>query len=109
MGSAHHFYFQIDKAFNVANIPWYIVLGIFCGIFSFLFTRGNIFVEGRFKKIRNPYVKVGIGALLLGVMIFLFPSLWGEGYFTIDQILADNGSNILNNSVFVGFKDDKFF
>ncbi|MEI6140641.1 MAG: chloride channel protein [Mariniphaga sp.] len=108
MGSAHHFYFQIDKAFNVANIPWYIVLGIFCGIFSFLFTRGNIFVEGRFKKIRNPYVKVGIGALLLGVMIFLFPSLWGEGYFTIDQILADNGSNILNNSVFVGFKDDKF-
>ena len=108
MGSAHHFYFQIDKAFNVANIPWYIVLGIFCGIFSFLFTRGNIFVEGRFKKIKNPYVKVGIGALLLGIMIFLFPSLWGEGYFTIDQILADNGSNILNNSIFVGFKDDKF-
>jgi CIC family chloride channel protein len=108
MGSAHHFYFQIDKAFNVANIPWYIVLGIFCGIFSFLFTRGNIFVEGRFKKIKNPYIKVGIGALMLGIMIFLFPSLWGEGYFTIDQILADNGSNILNNSIFVGFKDDKF-
>ena len=108
MGNAHHFYFQVDKAFNVANIPWYIVLGIFCGIFSFLFTRGNIYVEGRFKKIKNPYVKVGIGAVLLGVMIFLFPSLWGEGYFTIDQILTDNGSNILNNSLFVGFKDDKF-
>lgn len=108
MGSAHHFDFQIDKAFNVNNIPWYIVLGIFCGLFSFLFTRGNLFVEGRFRKIGNPYLKVLIGGILLGIFIFLFPSLWGEGYFTIDQILTDAGSNILNNSLFVGFKDDKF-
>ena len=108
MGSAHHFYFQIDKAFNVGNIPWYIVLGIFCGLFSFLFTRGNLFIEGRFRKISNPYLKVLIGGTLLGIVIFLFPSLWGEGYFTIDQILSDAGSNILNNSLFVGFKYDKF-
>ena len=108
MGSAHHFDFQIDKAFNVANIPWYIVLGIFCGLFSYLFTQGNLFVEGRFRKINNPYFKVLIGGIVLGVFIFLFPSLWGEGYFSIDQILTDSGSNILNNSLFVGFKDDKF-
>ncbi len=107
MGSAHHFDFQIDKAFNVNNIPWYIVLGIFCGLFSYLFTRGNLFVEGKFRKIGNPYLKVLIGGIMLGIFIFLFPSLWGEGYFTIDQILADAGSNILNNSLFVGFKDDK--
>lgn len=108
MGSAHHFEFQIDKAFNVANIPWYIVLGIFCGLFSYLFTKGNIFVEGRFRKIRNTYLKVLIGGTMLGVFIFLFPSLWGEGYLSIEQILTDAGSNILNNSLFVGFKDDKF-
>jgi len=108
MGSAHHFDFQIDKAFNVANIPWYIVLGIFCGLFSYLFTKGNIFVEGRFIKMKNPYLKVLIGGTMLGILIFLFPSLWGEGYLSIEQILTDAGSNILNNSLFVGFKDDKF-
>jgi len=108
MGSAHHFDFQIDKAFNVTNIPWYIVLGIFCGLFSYIFTEGNLFVEGRFRKIKNPYLKVFIGGIILGAFIFLFPSLWGEGYFSIDQILTDNGSNILNNSLFVGFKNDKF-
>jgi chloride channel protein, CIC family len=108
MGSAHHFDFQIDKAFNVANIPWYIVLGIFCGLFSYLFTKGNIFVEGRFRKIRNTYLKVLIGGTVLGIFIFLFPSLWGEGYLSIEQILTDTGSDILNNSLFVGFKDDKF-
>jgi CIC family chloride channel protein len=108
MGNAHHFDFQIDKAFNVANIPWYIVLGIFCGLFSYLFTKGNIFVEGRFIKMRNPYLKVLLGGTMLGIFIFLFPSLWGEGYLSIEQILTDAGSNILNNSLFVGFKDDKF-
>ena len=107
MGSAHHFAFQIDKGFNLANIPWYIVLGIFCGLFSFLFTKGNIFVEGRFKKIKNPYLKVLIGGTMLGIFIFLFPSLWGEGYFTINQILSDAGSNILNNSLFVEFKNNQ--
>jgi chloride channel protein, CIC family len=107
MGSAHHFDFQIDKAFNVANIPWYIVLGIFCGLFAFLFTKGNLFIEGRFRKIGNPYLKVLIGGIMLGIFIFLFPSLWGEGYFTIDQILSDAGANILNNSLFVGFKNDR--
>ena len=107
MGSAHHFYSETEKAFNEANIPFYIVLGIFCGLFSFLFTRGNLFVEGRFKKIKNTYVRVIIGAIMLGIFIFLFPSLWGEGYFSIDQILTDNGPNILNNSIFVGFKNDK--
>jgi len=108
MGSAHHFDFQIDKAFNVHNIPWYIVLGIFCGLFSFLFTQCNLFIEGRFRKINNPYLKVLVGGTMLGIFIFLFPSLWGEGYFTIDQILTDAGSNILNNSLFVIFKNDKF-
>ena len=107
MGRAHHFEFQIVKEFNLSNIPWYIVLGIFCGLFSYLFTRGNLFVEGRFKRIKNSYIRVLIGGTLLGIFIFLFPSLWGEGYVTIDQILSDVGSNILNNSLFVQFKDDQ--
>jgi CIC family chloride channel protein len=57
---------------------------------------------------KNPYLKVLLGGTILGILIFLFPSLWGEGYLSIEQILTDAGSNILNNSLFVGFKDDKF-
>ncbi len=107
MGSAYQFDFQIDEAFKVTNIHWYIALGIFCGLFSWLFIKGNLFIEGKFKKIQNPYKRILIGGPLLGILIFLFPSLWGEGYFTINQILNDTGYNILNNSLFVGFKEDK--
>ena len=107
MGSGYELNFQIDSAFKVTNIHWYILLGIFCGLFSVLFTRGNLFVEGTFKKIKSPFLRILIGGLSLGGMIFLFPSLWGEGYYTINQIVNDLGHHIVNNSLFFEFRDDK--
>ncbi len=107
MGSGYELNFQIDSAFKVTNIHWYILLGIFCGLFSVLFTRGNLFVEGSFKKIKSPFLRILIGGLSLGGMIFLFPSLWGEGYYTINQIVNDLGHHIVNNSLFFEFRDDK--
>jgi len=107
MGSGYEMNFQIDSAFKVTNIHWYIFLGIFCGLFAILFTRGNLFIEGKFKQMKNPYIKILVGGLSLGGMIFLFPSLWGEGYFTINQILNNLGHHILNNSLFFDYRDDK--
>lgn len=107
MGSGYELNFQIDKAFSVSNIHWYILLGIFCGLFSILFSRGNIFIEGSLKKIKNSWIRIAVGGLSLGGMIFLFPSLWGEGYFTINQIVNDLGHHIVNNSLFFEYRDDK--
>ncbi|MCE1200228.1 MAG: chloride channel protein [Marinilabiliales bacterium] len=107
MGSGYELNFQIDKAFRVTNIHWYILLGIFCGLFSILFIRGNIFVESHFKKIKSPLLRIALGGLSLGGMIFLFPALWGEGYVTINQIVNDLGHHIVNNSLFFDFRDDK--
>ena len=107
MGSGYEMNFQIDSAFKVTNIHWYILLGIFCGLFAVLFTKGNLLIEGTFRKIKSPYIKILVGGLSLGGMIFLFPSLWGEGYFTINQIVNNLGNHILNNSFFSGYRDDK--
>jgi CIC family chloride channel protein len=107
MGSGYEMNFQIDSAFKVTNIHWYMMLGIFCGLFSVLFSRGNLLIEGRLTKIKSPLIRIGLGGLALGGMIFLFPSLWGEGYFTINQIVNDLGHHILNNSLFFEYRDDK--
>ncbi len=107
MGSGYELNFQIDAAFKVTNIHWYIFLGVFCGLFSVLFSRGNLFIERSLKKIKSPVFRIGIGGLSLGGMIFLFPSLWGEGYYTINQIVNDLGHHIVNNSLFFEFRDDK--
>lgn len=107
MGSAYQFVFKFEQPFQLHNIHWYILLGIFCGIFSFLFTRGNLFIEGLLRKINNIYIKILTGAFILGILIFFFPSLWGEGYSSIDLILNNMGANILNNSLLISLKDNQ--
>jgi CIC family chloride channel protein len=106
MGSAYQFTFRFEMPFQLANNGWYILLGVFCGFFSFLFTRGNIFFEGLFQKIKRSYLRIIIGAAILGILIFFFPSLWGEGYASINLILNNLGPSILNNSLLFGLKDN---
>jgi len=106
MGNAYQFTFKFEQPFQLHNIHWYFLLGLFCGLFSFIFTRGNFFIESIFRKINNNYVRILIGAGLLGLLIFFFPSLWGEGYHSIDMILNNAGNNVVNNSLLIGLKND---
>jgi CIC family chloride channel protein len=109
MGDSIMFHFSIENKFDYNNIPYYILLGILCGFLSFYFTRAGMLVEARFKGIsRNSYVKLVIGGISLGIMIFIFPSLWGEGYESINKIFNGLGSDLLNNSVFFDWKNDPY-
>ncbi|MBC8003983.1 MAG: chloride channel protein, partial [Verrucomicrobia bacterium] len=109
MGESVMFHFSIENQFDYNNIPYYIILGIFCGLISFYFTRTGMYVESRFKRIsRNSYVKLIIGGITLGVMVFIFPSLWGEGYESINKIFNGEGPDLLNNSVFFDWKTDPY-
>ncbi|GHT67315.1 chloride channel protein [Bacteroidia bacterium] len=76
--------------FSLGNSPYYIVLGIFCGLLGLYFIRTTFFIESRFARLRRPLYKVLIGGVLLGLTIFLFPPLYGEGYEIITSLL--NGS-----------------
>jgi chloride channel protein, CIC family len=106
MGSGYQFTFRFEQPFQIHNIHWYVLLGVFCGLFSFIFTRGNIYIEKLFRKIKYSFVRIIIGGSILGLLIFFFPSLWGEGYHSIDMILNNLGVNILNNSFLTEFKGD---
>ncbi len=107
MGTDSLFTFHLDNAFVLERVPSSIMLGIFCGLISLYFTRmmnncENVF--GRFKD--RPYVKLLIGGTVLSALIFLFPSLYGEGYKEINLLLNGSSqgewSNIMNNSLFSG-------
>ncbi len=86
--------------FKMHDIPFYITLGIFTGFVSLMFTRGTWFCEKRMGQIKNPYIKWIFGSTMLGLLIFLFPPLYGEGYSTISELLRNNGANINNGSPF---------
>ena len=106
-GDAALFTFHLDNEWNVQRIPACLLLGIFCGLMSLYFIRTMSFAEGIFARFKDkPLVKLAIGGSMLSLLIFLFPSLFGEGYHSINLLL--NGkteadwAEILNNSLFAG-------
>jgi CIC family chloride channel protein len=108
MGDTVLFHFAVSNQFSYGNLPYYILLGILSGFISLYFTRTGMYVESWFKRIGNSYTKLIIGGLSLGLMVFLFPSLWGEGYDSINKIFVGDGVDLLNNSVFFDWKSDPY-
>ena len=105
-GQEAMFQFHLDEPFELGLIPYVIMLGVFCGLVSLYFTRAMNRLEGVFGRLNTPYKKLALGGVMLSVLIFLFPPLYGEGYDTIELLL--NGTTnadwdtVMNNSLFYG-------
>lgn len=106
-GDAALFTFHLDDDWTVARVPAAILLGIFCGLISLYFIRTMTVCEDMFAKFKHRrYAKLAIGGSMLSLLIFFFPSLFGEGYSSINLLL--NGetqadwNKILDNSLFAG-------
>lgn len=94
------FSFQLIDSFTAADTPFYILLGVVCGLVSVYFTRMTYKIEGLVQRVKNAYGRVLVGGLLLGVIILVFPPIYGEGYDTIKLLLAGKESEIFNRSLF---------
>ncbi|TAL63126.1 MAG: chloride channel protein [Bacteroidetes bacterium] len=108
MGDKVLFTFNIVGSFNISNIPWYMVLGIISGLISLYFSKMTIFLEGSYEKIRNIYLRLIFGGIILGGLIYLFPPFYGEGYNTIMTLLQGNTDVIFNNTIFSQYSDSFF-
>ena len=106
-GTEAMFEFHMDEPFLMERIPAVLLLGILCGLVALYFTRTMNRIEGVFRRYSNPYIKLLIGGAMLSILIFLFPSLYGEGYDVIHMLL--NGTNaadwdkVMDNSIFYGY------
>ena len=100
------FKFNQVEVFSVQRIPYVVLLGIICGLIALYFTRVTIWIEGNFRKLKNFRQKFIAGAILLSILIFLFPPLYGEGYDTISQLISNQYDNLLKGSLFYSFQDN---
>lgn len=106
MGTGFVFSYQITDSFLMVNFPYYVLLGLFTGFLSVYFVRMNLRIEQFLSGISNPFKKMAIGGALLGLVIFIFPPLYGEGYTVLDDLMAGNSENILNNTYFFNFREN---
>lgn len=99
------FNFELRDAFVIGRTPAYLLLGVFCGLIALYFTRVMMWLERVFKRFKYRYQRWMLGGSILSVLIFLFPSLYGEGYDMINLLLNGKGDDFLtmfNNSLFYG-------
>ena len=104
-GTATQFDFVLHDAFSITRTPAYILLGVFCGLVALYFTRVMTFLERFFSQFQSRYTRLLLGGSMLSILIFLFPSLYGEGYDLINLLLNGQGDEFLtmfNNSLFYG-------
>jgi len=98
------FYLVTDTwAFDA--LIFYVLLALCVGLFSIFFNKLNHAAKGWFTKINNQYHRVIISGLVLGVMVFIFPALYGEGYLAIQELLAGKSTSLLGNSLFADYQD----
>ncbi len=106
LGEQIEFYFAMKDPLTYGHIPFYILLGVVTGMVSIYFTWMNSRVESRIKKVKDPYKRVLIGGSVLGLLIFLFPPLFGEGYFTMRSLLSGYPEELLHGSLFFRVVDE---
>lgn len=109
MGDTVLLNFTHVNSFDLKNVIFYIALGLFSGIVSLYFTRVSMFIEAKFNNIKNTLLKMVAGSVALGLLIFIFPPLWGEGYTSIVKIFDGHGTDLLNNSLFFDLKNDPYW
>ena len=108
MGDTASLSFTLYEPFVKTKIPFYLAMGVMCGLLSLYFSKSLRFYERFFSKVTNDFRKIFIGGLVLGILIFLFPPLFGEGISTLQNILGGLPEDVANNSLFYTFKDDKW-
>ena len=109
-GDAALFSFHLDSGWTVERVPACILLGISCGLVSLYFIRAMNACEDLFSRFKDkPYVRLVIGGAILSTLIFLFPSLYGEGYLSINLLLngktETDWNQLLDGSLFYGHSE----
>jgi CIC family chloride channel protein len=97
------------ERFAMGNIPYYIVLGVFCGFVSLYFTRATLFLEKKISTVKNIAYRWLIGSISLGILIYFIPPLYGEGYDILTSIMTGNASAIYERSIFYSLQDRAWF
>ena len=94
--------FEIKEKFVLNDLTYYIMLGIFTGFLCVYFTKMYMLISELFDKLKNVFFKAIIGGISIGLLIFLIPSLYGEGYSAINDSLHGDFNHLFEHSFYGG-------
>jgi CIC family chloride channel protein len=95
--------FSLQQPFNYNNVPYYILLGVLAGLVSLYYARAFTWMEHMMLNVRSQWLRSLVGGLVLFMLLFLFPPLFGEGYETIKSLANLNPQVLIQKSVLQDF------
>ncbi|KOP39296.1 CBS domain-containing protein [Flavobacterium sp. WLB] len=101
--------FKKQETFDYHNIPFYVILGVLTGAIAVYYSRNFQKVEHYFSELKmGPYKKALIGSSLLALLIFIFPTLFGEGYESIKILSETDPGQLLDNTLFASWRNNQW-
>lgn len=91
------FGFELQDVWRVKDIAFYVLLGVGTGFASVYFSKMYFFITKFFNRFSNAYAKIGMAAVAIGLMLYLIPPLYGEGYGLINNLLDGNTAAALDD------------
>ena len=91
--------FKIEDTFKISDVPFFVILGLFAGLTSIYFTEVYERVQKLFDKISSPIKRLFIGGISIGILVYLIPPLYGEGFDVINSLVQGNPEKVLTNNI----------
>jgi len=99
-------HFAITEQFNISDVPYFLLLGILTGLVSLYFNKITHLITAKMDQFKNTWLKSLVGVILIGILLFLFPTLYGEGYDAIRLIMTGQSGELLAYSLFYDYRDN---
>ncbi len=109
LGEGALFSFSVSEPFVLNHLPFYLLLGIVTGLVSLYFTKASMYIENKIEVIKKPLTRLLIGGITLGLLIYLFPPLYGEGYNALKVLQSNLPESLTKSSLFYSLRDNQFY
>jgi CIC family chloride channel protein len=106
IGEDSLFNFNLKDSFQAAHMPYYFLLGIISGLVSLYFSKTVLVTEKLMAALGSHWMRITYGGAILGLMVFLLPPIYGEGYETLNLLIEGDGAKVLEKSPFFSSLED---
>ncbi|NNK70329.1 MAG: chloride channel protein, partial [Flavobacteriaceae bacterium] len=105
LGDELLFTYMVTERFTLKDTLFYLLLGLGTGIASIYFSKIYFTISNFFSRFK-PIHKLIIGGILIGIMLYLVPPLYGEGFGFINNLLEGNHAAALGKTPFDAYADN---
>ncbi|MEB2778961.1 chloride channel protein [Algoriphagus persicinus] len=108
IGKDSVFNFKLTDTFQASHMPYYLLLGISCGLVSLYFSHAVRKTESLMEGLESQALRILYGGAILGIMVFFLPPIYGEGYDTLNTLIEGNSSQLLEKSPFFSIIENPY-